>query len=214
MSPCGQRNVNRGNCLLRNPYACNWAPSKVLCGPDRTPLKVVGQTRVTLTSKGKSCSHDFYVVQQLKHNLLRLPAIRALAWSVKPMRSWWEPEEIHSKFPSLFTGLGTFEGEFEIHLHPDAQPFVLHTPRNIPLPLRKKFKDELKRMESLGMISKVDMPPTPGCAGMVVVPKQDGTVCICVDLKPLYHMSFVRPSHSQRWMMCWRNWQEQRSSAS
>ena len=39
-------------------------------------------------------------------------------------------------------------------------------------------------MESLGMISKVDTP-TPWCAGMVVVAKQDGTVRICVDLKPL-----------------------------
>ena len=54
------------------------SPSKVLCGPDRTPLKVLGQTRVTLTSKGKSCSQDVCVVQQLKHNLLGLPAIRAL----------------------------------------------------------------------------------------------------------------------------------------
>ena len=34
------------------------------------------------------------------------------------------------------------------------------------------------------MISKVDTP-TPWCAGMVVVPKKDKTVKICVDLKPL-----------------------------
>ena len=39
-------------------------------------------------------------------------------------------------------------------------------------------------MESLGVISKVDTP-TPWCAGMVVVAKQDGTVRICMDLKPL-----------------------------
>ena len=39
-------------------------------------------------------------------------------------------------------------------------------------------------MESLGVISKVDVA-TPWCAGMVVVPKQKGTVYICVDLKPL-----------------------------
>ena len=39
-------------------------------------------------------------------------------------------------------------------------------------------------MESLGVISKVDKP-TQWCAGMVVVPKKNGKVCICVDLKPL-----------------------------
>ena len=43
---------------------------------------------------------------------------------------------------------------------------------------------ELKRMESMGVISKVD-EPTPWCAGMVVVPKKQGKVRICVDLKPL-----------------------------
>ena len=39
-------------------------------------------------------------------------------------------------------------------------------------------------MESLGVISRVDQP-TPWCAGMVVVPKKNGAVRICVDLKPL-----------------------------
>ena len=39
-------------------------------------------------------------------------------------------------------------------------------------------------MESLGVISRVDQP-TPWCAGMVVVPKKNGDIRICVDLKPL-----------------------------
>ena len=39
-------------------------------------------------------------------------------------------------------------------------------------------------MESIGVISKID-EPTPWCAGMVVVPKKEGAIRICVDLKPL-----------------------------
>ena len=117
------------------------------------------------------------MVQQLKHNLLGLPAIRTLGLLSQANEIMVEPEEIHSKFPSLFTGLGTFEGDFEIYLRPDAQPFALHTSRNAPLPLRKKVKNELKRMESLGVISKVDIP-TPWCAGMVVVPNQDRWHCV------------------------------------
>ena len=39
-------------------------------------------------------------------------------------------------------------------------------------------------MEDLGVNSKIDQP-TPWCAGMVVVPKKSGEVCICVDLKAL-----------------------------
>ena len=39
-------------------------------------------------------------------------------------------------------------------------------------------------MESLGVVSKVEEPST-WCAGMVAVPKKNGDVCICVDLRPL-----------------------------
>ena len=48
-------------------------------------------------------------------------------------------------------------------------------------------------MESLGIISKVDTP-TLWCAGMVVVPKKDKTIRICVDLKPL-NTSVLRETH-------------------
>ena len=48
-------------------------------------------------------------------------------------------------------------------------------------------------MESMGVISKVS-DPTPWCAGMVVVPKKNGSVRICVDLKPL-NESVLREVH-------------------
>ena len=101
--------------------------------------------------------------------------------------------DVTAQFPALFSGLGTLKGEFHIRLKPDATPFALHTPRNVPLPLRKKVKEELVRMESMGVISKVDIP-IPWCAGMVVIPKKDGTVRICVDLKPL-NTAVLREPH-------------------
>ena len=58
---------------------------------------------------------------------------------------------------------------------------TLYTSRNVPLPLRGKVKDELDKMESMGVISKIE----EACAGMVVVPKREGKVRICVDLKKL-----------------------------
>ena len=69
-----------------------------------------------------------------------------------------------NRFPKLFRGLGTIEGEYEIVLTKDAKPYALATPRRIPLPLMKKVEDELKCMESLGVIRKVNVP-TDWCAG-------------------------------------------------
>ena len=70
----------------------------------------------------------------------------------------------------MFKGLGTFANEYKINLKPNAQPFALSTPRNIPLPLRPKVQEELVCMENLGVISHV-REPTPWCAAMVVVPE-------------------------------------------
>ena len=59
--------------------------------------------------------------------------------------------------------------------------------------LQLDVEQELTRMESMGVISKVD-EPTPWCAGMVVVPKKSGNIRICVDLKPL-NESILREVH-------------------
>ena len=77
-----------------------------------------------------------------------------------------------------------WQGDYEIQVKPDAQPFSLGTARNIPLPLLDKVKQESDAMEAQRVISKVQQP-TPWCAGVVVVKKKNGGVRICVDLKPL-----------------------------
>ena len=92
-------------------------------------------------------------------------------------------DNIQEQYPSLFRGLGNLGEEYEIKLKPDANHHNLFTPRFVALPMREKVRQELERMESLGVISQVD-EPTTWCAGMVVVPK-NGSIRICVDLKPL-----------------------------
>ncbi len=87
-------------------------------------------------------------------------------------------------YPNLFKGLGELEGEYSIKVKPGATPFALFTPRRVPLAMINKVRDELTRMEELGVISKVDIP-TDWCAGMVVVPKPDGKIRICIDFTKL-----------------------------
>ena len=128
--------------------------------------------------------HSVFVVDGLKTNLLGLPAITALRLAIRTDAVDAASHDIRKQFSSVFQGLGNLGEEFEIHLKPDAAPHSLFAPRHIPLPLRPKVKDELERMEKLGIIAKIDQP-TPWCAGMVVVPKKEGAIRICVDLKPL-----------------------------
>ena len=80
-----------------------------------------------------------------------------------------------------FQGLGDLGGPYKTHLRPDAKPFAITTARRVALPLLDKVRDELKRIVNEGIITKVE-ESTEWCAGMVIIPKPNGTVRICVDL--------------------------------
>ena len=88
------------------------------------------------------------------------------------------------QYPLLFEGLGKLEGEYKIELMEGAKPYALTTPRRIAIPLLPQVKAELERMEAMGVITRVDVP-TEWCADMVVVPKSEDHVRICVDLTRL-----------------------------
>ena len=97
------------------------------------------------------------------------------------------------QFPELFKGPGKLKDSCKIKLREGATPFTLTTPRHVPIPLLSKVKEELQRMESMGVITRID-EPTEWCAGMVVVPKRGGKVRICVDLTKL-NKSVCRERH-------------------
>ena len=163
---------------LRKPQLTT--PEKILYGPSRQPLKTTGQFSGNFSHKGKATSQRVFVVDGLKTNLLGLPAITALGLAIRTDTVETGSTDFRKRFPSVFQGLGNLGEEFEIHLKPGATPHSLFTPRHVPLPLRPRVKEELDRMEAMGVISKVDQP-TPWCAGMVVVPKKEGAIRICAD---------------------------------
>ena len=170
-------------------------PKKSLYGPAHQPLQITGQFYGRLSHRGKSFKGEIFVVKGLKTNLLGLPAITSLQLIQRlcPVQAASTKREVQENFPTVFKGLGTLGEEYQIQLKEGAKPNALFSPRNVPIALRSKVQEELKRMESMGVISKVDQH-TPWCAGMVVVPKKTGNVRICVDLKPL-NESVLREVH-------------------
>eukprot|EP00731_Ephydatia_muelleri_P025358 Em0017g441a len=159
--------------------------SKILYGPGKQPLDVMGQFLAKITYKDAHSQEPIFVVRGLNSNLLGLPALRALQLVARTDAISQYEEQIYQKYPHLFTGLGTLGPEYTIKLKANALPYALSMPRSVPLPLRDKVKKELDRMESMGVISRVD-GPSEWCAGMVVVPKMGSeSVRICVDLRPL-----------------------------
>ena len=159
--------------------------SKILYGPGKQPLDVMGQFVAKITHKNANSHEPIFVMRGLNSNLLGLPALRALQLVARTDAISQYEEQIHWKYPHLFIGLGTLGPEHTIKLKANAKPYALSTPRSVPLPLRDKVKKEFYRMESMGVISTVDVH-SDWCAGMVVIPKRGSEyVRICVDLRPL-----------------------------
>ena len=103
--------------------------------------------------------------------------------------------------------MDTLGGEYKIQLKEGATPYALYAPRNVPIPLRPKVKEELDQMEKMGVIKKV-FKPTSWCAGLVVVPKKSGSIRMCVDLKPLNESVLREVYPIPKLMISWLSYRE------
>ena len=155
---------------------------RALLGPSKTALPVVGKVTCQLRTRELASEQEVYIIKNLEVPLLGRPAIKALE-ILKQLDSL-SAKELKQQYGDRFTGLGNLEGEYTIRLKSEHTPFALTTPRRIAVPLLPKVKEELLKMVTDGVISPVE-EPTDWCAGLVVVPKPNGKVRICVDLTKL-----------------------------
>ena len=62
------------------------------------------------------------------------------------------------KYPDVFNkGLGTLPGKVHLQVDPDSKPVVFPVCK-VPVSVWEKFKEELKRLESIKVIAPVDQP--------------------------------------------------------
>ena len=88
------------------------------------------------------------------------------------------------KYADVFNkALGTLPGKVNLQVDPDCKPVILPA-RKLPVSVREKFKEELKRLEDLKVITPVD-EPTEWVSQIVVAMKKSGELRICIDPKPL-----------------------------
>ncbi|KAL7863391.1 hypothetical protein SRHO_G00123750 [Serrasalmus rhombeus] len=125
---------------------------QVLYGAGMNRLSVKGKFTATLTGsrQNNSSLQDVYVVSGLKSGLLGCTTSVALGL-VARIDATFCPKTGTEQLPQLFSGLGRMEGEYKIELKPDAKPYqdAYHYHSYL------KSKKELKRMEDLGVISRV-----------------------------------------------------------
>lgn len=159
---------------------------KKLFGAGHNPIEVVGTTKVYLSLGDQTVKQDIYVVPDQGMPLLGRPALRAL--NIVSVREAAEITDFANryvdKFPMVFQGLGKFKHQYHIKINNEATPFAVVAPRRVALPLREKVKEELDKMKEEGVITPIHAP-TEWCAPIVVVPKRNGTLRVCVDYTEL-----------------------------
>ena len=93
-----------------------------------------------------------------------------------------EHQRLTRQFPNLFKGIGNLKGvEVKLHIDKEVTP-VARQARRIPFHLRKRVEKELEHLESQGIIENVD-GPTPWVSPLVIIPKKNGEVRLCVDMR-------------------------------
>ncbi|KAG8173419.1 hypothetical protein JTE90_002013 [Oedothorax gibbosus] len=102
-------------------------------------------------------------------------------------------QEVIEEYKDVFEGVGRLPGTHKIIIHDDATP-VIAAPRKIPLALEQQVQDELLRMEQNGIIEKVTKP-TDWVNPVVIVPKKDNSLRICLD--PRHLNKVIKRQHYQ-----------------
>ena len=103
-------------------------------------------------------------------------------------------EDLTTKYAPLFDGgLGTIKGvTAHLKLKANATP-KFFKPRPVPFALKEKIAEELKRLERLGVLEKVEF--YDWASPIVPVFKPDGTVRICGDYKVTINPELDEPEY-------------------
>ena len=87
-------------------------------------------------------------------------------------------------YKDVFNGeLGCLAGTERLEVNPEVVPVKMPL-RKVPISVQNRLEEEIRRLETLGVIEKIT-EPTDWVSGLVVAEKKNGKLRICIDPKPL-----------------------------
>ena len=93
-------------------------------------------------------------------------------------------QNLINKFPVVFNSVGKLK-DHTVKLNIDDKVIPIAQPRRrIPFHVRDKVKDAIEKLEKEGIIERVpENQPTLWVSPVVAVPKSDGTITLCMDMR-------------------------------
>ena len=164
------------------------------------PLKLIGQftCEVQKQSSEDKVIADFCVVKGQGscligfHTAVKLGILQIINM-VECNKEQSGNTDIVEQFPECFSGLGKLKNfKLKIHINPDVTP-VAQPPRKVPFGLREAVTKQLDELLQKDVIEKVE-GLTEWVSPLVVIPKKNGEVRICVDMRQA-NQAVVRERH-------------------
>ena len=151
-----------------------------------SPLEVVGKFSCEISvqkhnqSKIKSVQADFYVVKG--NDVSLLGKATAIELGVLKLGIYSVNENIKQEYSDIFSGVGKLDDfKLKLHINSDVEPIAQRMYR-IPFTLREKVERKLDELEAQDIIEKVN-DQTPWVSPVIVVPKPNGDIRLCVDMR-------------------------------
>ncbi|KAJ8411636.1 hypothetical protein AAFF_G00164440 [Aldrovandia affinis] len=93
-----------------------------------------------------------------------------------------DKQSLEQQYPKLFQGVGKLNSkQVSLHINPEVKP-VAQPLRRIPFNLRGAVEAKIKQLLDMDIIEPVD-GPTPWVNPVVIVPKADNDVRLCLDMR-------------------------------
>ena len=163
-----------------------------------SPLEVIGTFTADLSLANKCVSAEFTVIQGRGEPLLgresamKLGVLKLQVPGIS-VNSVVDRNELIAKHQAVFEGIGKLKDyQLKLHIDTEVQP-VAQPLRRPAFSLREKIEMKLDELLHEDIIDRVD-GPTPWVNPVVVVPKPNGEVRLCVDMR-CANKAIIRERH-------------------
>ncbi|XP_077977479.1 uncharacterized protein LOC144433041 [Glandiceps talaboti] len=164
---------------------CTWGATKKLYAYGSSkPLEIIGSFTAVTKWADTEVKTEFFVIDGEgepllgKDTAIQLGVLR-LGANINAIRS---EAAVVDEYRDVFKGVGKLkEYQVKLHIDPDVTP-VAQPVRRTPFSLRQKVKAKVDELIEMDIIEPVD-GPTPWVSPVVVVPKPNGEIRLCVDMR-------------------------------